>query len=506
MAGVAEFSRKLDLVLKAFNLSRGRLAHGLGIDKSVISRWVSGQTVPTDHNLSLLTELVGRHAPGFGRFDWELDVAGFAARLGITRRAAPAVAPSTVPAPGAAVPAAAEPPSIAVLPFANLSSDPEQEYFADGITEDLITALSRWRSFLVIARNSTFTYKGRSVDVRQVGRELRVRYVLEGSVRRAGDRVRITAQLVESENGAHVWADRYDGRLDDVFDLQDQICASIVGTLEPTLQRVELQRILHKRPESFSAYDFYLKALPSFHDVTRHGNDEARRLLGQAIQADPGYALAHALLGYCHQRRRQQGWGDRFADDQAAGVAAAERALALGGDDPAVLWMAGHVITALAQDRERGRALIDRSLQLNPNCAPAWGVAGWNRAYSGQGREAIEHLSRALRLSPVDPLSHYFHSGIAAGHLSREEWLPMVEAARKSVQLGPAYSSNWRFLAVGCAHAGLAEEAANAVAQMLALEPGLTVDIVSRTRTNQVEPFTKGLFLDGLRRAGLPER
>lgn len=497
MAAVADFARKLDAVLRTFNLSRGKLAQTVGIDKSVVSRWASGATMPTDHNLSLLTQAVARHKPDFARLDWDLDAAVFADRL---RREATAVASADSPTPPR------DRPSIVVLPFDSFDTDPAQAYFADGITEDVITALSKWRNFLVIARNSAFTYKGRSVDVRQVGRELGVRYVVQGSVRRAGNRVRVGAQLIDAGTAAHVWAERYDGRLDDVFALQDSLCASIVAALQPELAAAELQRIRQKRPETFDAYDFYLQALTQYYRHDREAADSARSLLEQALVHDPAYAVAHGLLACCHYKRRQQGWYTSFADEQRDGLAAAERALALAPEDPTVLRMASMVVTALAQDRDRGRALIDRSLALNPNCAQAWSVSGWNHFYSGDGQRAIDDLQRALRLSPVDPLAHSIHAGVAAGHMILRQFEPMYEAARTSLREGSRYTSNLRFFAAACAYTGRKEEAADALRRLLALEPGLTVAAVAESRSNQAVAIAGKLLHDGLRLAGLPER
>ena len=409
------------------------------------------------------------------------------------------VAPTPVPA----APALPDKPSIAVLPFSNMSGDVEQEYFADGICEDLITALSKWRWFFVIARNSSFTYKGRDVDIREVGRELGVRYVLEGSVRKAGNQVRITAQLIDALNGTHLWAERYDGVAGDVFDLQDRISASIVAAIEPQLKSAEMQRIRLKRPENLAAYDYYLQALPHFYIQTLQGNDQARRLLGSAIESDPDYAIAHALLAYCIQQRRQQGWTDSFATEQGEGLRHIERALASGADDPTVLWIAGHMFTVLAQDRERGRLLIDRSLALNVNDAQAWSISGWNHSFSGQGQQAIDHLERALRLSPRDPMAHWFHTGIAAGNMVLGRFERMAEAASVGVQLGPNDSRNWRFYAIALAYCGRAADAKAAVRRMLELEPKFTLATV-HLRVNQVEDRTRRVFLEGLRLAGVP--
>jgi TolB-like protein len=284
-----DFAQKLSVVLKAINLSRGRLAQTVGVDKSVVSRWASGVQVPSDHNLSLLTEAVARHRPGFERRDWDLDVEGFANRLD-------------------AHASSLERPSIAVLPFENISGDPEQEYFADGMVEDIITALSRFKSLFVIARNSTFTYKGKVIDVRQVGRELGVRYVLEGSVRKAGKRVRISGQLVECQTGAHLWADRFDGPLADVFDLQDQVTANVVSAVAPRLDRAEFERARRKRVDDLTAYDCFLRGLALFGLRTREALADAIRLWYRAIELDPALATPYGLIALAYWTQRNNGW------------------------------------------------------------------------------------------------------------------------------------------------------------------------------------------------------
>ena len=288
----SDFGQKLAVVLKAINLSRSRLAQIVGVDKSVVSRWASGVQIPSDHNLSLLTEAVDRHRPGFERRDWDLDAKGLANRLDVLN----------------AGPLSLEGPSIAVLPFANLSADPEQDYFADGIVEDIITALSRFKSLFVIARNSTFTYKGKAIDVRQVGRELGVRYLLEGSVRRAGQRVRISGQLVECQTGAHLWADRFDGHLSDVFDLQDQITTKVVTAVTPRLNRAEVERTRRKRVTDLTAYDCFLRGLALFASGTREAWAEAIRLWYRAIELDPALVTPYGMIALTYWMQRNNGW------------------------------------------------------------------------------------------------------------------------------------------------------------------------------------------------------
>ena len=289
----SDFAHKLGVVLKAINLSRGRLAQTVGVDKSVVSRWASGVQAPSDHNLSLLTEAVARHRPGFERRDWDRDAEGFANRL------------DALAADGSSL----ERPSIAVLPFENMSGDPEQEYFADGMVDDIITALSRSKQLFVIARNSSFTYKGKSPDVRQVGRELGVRYVLEGSVRKSGNRVRITGQLIDAATGGHIWADRFDGYLDDIFELQDQLASSVIGGISTPLLNEEMQRAKRK-VDNLQAYDYFLRGWAAARRRTEEGSTEGLALARKAIALDPDFALGHAALATFCNLRRSYGWQD----------------------------------------------------------------------------------------------------------------------------------------------------------------------------------------------------
>ena len=300
-------------------------------------------------------------------------------------------------------------PSLVVLPFQNMSGEPEQEYFADGMVEDITTALSRIRSLFVISRNSAFTYKGRAVDVRQVGRELGVRYVLEGSVRKAGSRVRITGQLVDAATGAHLWADRFDGTLEDVFDLQDQVTASVVAAIEPNLQMAEIQRAQRKPTENLRAYDLMLRAFPYIRAGTRDGLAEAACLLRRAIEIDPTYAPAIAHLAVCHWVTVSLGWMDRGNPAVAEMIQLAQAALALDGNDPEILRIAAHITALPGGDLSSGIALIDRSIGLNPNNALAIGMAGMLHAYAVTLRSAISHLDRSGRLNPHQPNRSFLH-------------------------------------------------------------------------------------------------
>ena len=314
-------------------------------------------------------------------------------------------------------PMVADKPSIAVLPFQNMSGDPEQEYFADGIVEDIITALSRFRQLFVVARNSSFTYKGRAVDVKQVGRELGVRYVLEGSVRKAANRVRITGQLIDVSNGAHLWADRFDGGIEDIFDLQDQVTASVVGAIAPKLEQAEIERARRKRSDSLDAYDLYLRALPYVNAKSLDETKLALPLLEQALAIDPDYAIAHAYAAWCHEQLFMHGGHD--ADDRSIALRHARAALASGRDDSSALAIGGFVVAMLDRDFATALSVLDQSLALNSNSALAYGFSALVRAMHDDHDRAIEHAERALRLSPFDPLRNVPQAALS-DHLFRQ--------------------------------------------------------------------------------------
>jgi TolB-like protein len=309
-------------------------------------------------------------------------------------------------ATGSSNPTLPDRPSIAILPFQNISADPEQEYFADGMADEIITALSRFPSLFVIARNSSFTYKGRAVDVKQVARELGVRYVLEGSVRRAGSRVRFTGQLIDATTGGNIWADRFDGALEDVFDLQDQVTARAVGAIEPRLQRAEIERAGRKPTESLDAYDYFLRGMASFHLFTKDSLLEAARLFVRATELDPNYASPYGMASWSGALRNSYGWMVDRESEIADAVRHARRAVAVGKDDPTALWSGGLSLAYMGKEVEAGAAYIDRALILNPNSAASWNASGWVRTYLGESVSAIEHFERAMRLNPLDPLTY----------------------------------------------------------------------------------------------------
>ncbi len=303
-----------------------------------------------------------------------------------------------------------------MLPFTNLSGDPEQEYFGDGIVEDIISGLTRFHSLFVIARNSSFIFKGKAINVRQVARELGVRYLLEGSVRKAGERIRIAGELLDSATGAHIWADHFDGALSDIFDLQDQITASVVGAIEPKLRHAEIERARRKPTESVDAYDLFLRAVALNAARKKEDNREALRLLYRAVEIDPRYAAAYALAGYCYVRQYAQCWVSPSDPAMAEGIRVARLAAEYGQDDPEALWMAGATMSIIGGDPEDGLALIDRSLALNPNSANALMASGLVRAFTGDSDAAMAPLQRSRQLSPLDPIAYGTSLGFAWAH------------------------------------------------------------------------------------------
>jgi TolB-like protein/Tfp pilus assembly protein PilF len=385
-------------------------------------------------------------------------------------------------------------PSIAVLPFANLSGDPEQEYFADGMVEEIITALSRIRWLFVIARNSSFTYKGQSVDVKQVGRELGVRYVLEGSVRKAGTQVRITGQLIDATNGTHLWADRFDGSLEDIFELQDRVAVSVAGVIEPALQVAEIARSANRPTNDLTAYDLYLRALANFPWLRKEQLLQARDLLAQAIARDPRYGLALAWAGICHFRLCFDGWAEDPVASRREAIALAEQALAIADDDAGVLANAALVLGRSGEDINTAIALIDRSLALNPSSARGWYASGFLHVHAGLYDVAIEHLERSLRLSPRGyPGAPRMALGMA--HFFSRRFDQAAEMLAMSTREG-ASATVYSILAACYAHMGRLDEARAVIERLHAIAPkALSASSVPYTNPEQRELLLSGLRL-----------
>jgi TolB-like protein len=395
-------------------------------------------------------------------------------------------------------------PSIAVLPFANLSSDPEQEYFADGVVEDITMALSRFRWLFVIARNSSFTYKGRAVDVKQVGRELGVRYVLEGSVRKAGKRVRIAGQLIDAETGAHLWADHFDGALEDMFDLQDRVTASVVGAIAPKLQRAEIKRARRKPSENLDAYDYYLRGLASAHRWARDANSEALELFCKAIELDPGLACAYGMAAWCYARRKANGWMHGRVRESAERTGLARKAVHLGTDDPVALCMGGYALAFIAHEFDDAVAFMDQGLVVNPNFALAWVLSAWLRVWRSEPDLALEHVAHAMRLSPLDPSMYGMHGAIAYAHFLADRYDMASSYAERVMRDNPTFLLANCISAASHGLAGRLEPAQIDMARALKCNPDLRAsnlrDLAPFRREQDLAKFAKGL-----RNAGLPE-
>jgi len=392
-------------------------------------------------------------------------------------------------------------PSIAVLPFANMSGDPEQDYFVDGMVEDIITGLSRIKWLFVIARNSSFAYKGRSPDIRQVGRELGVRYVLEGSVRRGAGRVRITSQLVETESGRHIWAERYDRAIDDVFALQDEITLSVVGAIEPSLRRAEIERVKRKRPEHLDAYDLVLRATPFVETAMPHGASLALPLLERALDLEPDYALAHGHAAVCHEILFMRA-GGREENRQGA-IRHARAALVHGRDDATALAEAGFVIAMVEHDRAAAREAFEAAIALNPSSAFTYIMGSVVLGWAGEGERAIEWGEQGLRLSPFDPLNFNARFGVFAGNFRQARYEDAAHAARKSVQSNPGFTIPHMCLAAALTKLGRIDEAKAAVARVLALQPAFSIG--EWCAALDPAPEIAAPFTEALRAAGLPE-
>ncbi|MEK1888985.1 MAG: winged helix-turn-helix domain-containing tetratricopeptide repeat protein [Phyllobacterium sp.] len=395
-------------------------------------------------------------------------------------------------------------PSIAALPFHNLSGDPEQEYFTDGMVEDIIAALSHIRWLFVIARNSSFTYKGRTVDVKQVGRELGVRYVLEGSVRKSANRVRITGQLIDATTGGHLWADRFEGNLDDIFQLQDQVAASVVGAIAPQLELAEIERARQKPTESLDAYDCYLRGVADVQKGTKAAVAEALPLFNKAIQLDPGFASAHGMAAWCYFWRKVNGWMTDRPQEISEGIRLAKRAVELGRNDAVALTRGGHALGHLAGDLDGGIELLDRALALNQNLAAAWFLGGYLKTWRGDHDGAIASFERAMRLSPLDPEMYRMQAGMAVSHLFAGRFDTASSWAEKSFRDLPSFLMVVAVIAASHALAGRTDEAQRAMQHLRQLDPALRIsnlkDWLPIHRQDDL-----AIFVEGLRKAGLPE-
>jgi TolB-like protein len=393
-------------------------------------------------------------------------------------------------------------PSIAVLPFQNLSGDPEQEYFADGIVEEIITALSRFRHLFVIARNSTFSYKGRAADVKEVGRALGVRYVLEGSVRKSPNQVRIAGQLIEASTSRQLWADRFDGALENIFDLQDQVTANVVGAMAPMVEQAEIKRARLKPTESLEAYDFFLRGVAKAHQQTDPAISEALQLFYKAIELDAGFGSAYGMAAYCFVLRRVFLWMTDPASEHTETARLARLAAETGWDDALALARAGHALATGVGDLDRAGAMIDRARNLNPNLAVAWYASGWLRNLLGEPETAIEHMAYAMRLSPRDPEMCRMQAGMAFALFLLARYDEALDWAQTASLQQPRYPTPIEVAAASAALAGRLDTAGIWIARLREIHPGYHVPDFKNLRPLR-RPEDLARYEDGLRKAGL---
>jgi TolB-like protein len=420
--------------------------------------------------------------------------------VGEIREEASSLADASSPKPS---PGIADKPSIAVLPFLNLGGDAEQEYFIDGVVEDIITALSRNRAFFVIARNSSFTYKGKTVDTKQVARELGVRYVLEGSVRKSGSRVRVTGQFIEAESGRHLWADRFDGEMADIFELQDQLVTSVVGAMAPQLEKAEIDRAKLNMTGDLAAYDFYLRGLASWNRWTADENAKALQLFNAAIEKDRDFSTPYGLAASCHHFAKANGWALSFDEEEIARLI--ERAADIGTDDAVALCWAGHVHAYFFHDVDRALLLIDRALDLDVNLAVAWQRSGWVRGYAGDPDGAIESLNKAIRLNPLDPRIFLTQSAMAFAHFIAGRDDEAARWAAMALRVKPNWLPALRMTIASNAMCGEADQAKRALNAYLRVDPEVTI-----AKLSEYYPFRREAdrqrLITAMRKAGVPEQ
>ena len=423
---------------------------------------------------------------------WHIRLAGVAA---------PAI-PSNSPAIQVQDLALPDKPSIVVLPFDNMSAEAGQDYLADGIVEAITAALSCIRSFFVIARSSAFTYKGRAINARDVGKELGVAYLLEGSVQKAGNRLRIIVQLIETEGGAHVWSSRFDGAIDDFFDLEDRITEQVAGALQPSIRIAEIERSRRKRPQDLGSYDYTMRAMPHVWALEEEESAKALELLEKALAIDPQYPLALSLAGWCHAQRSVYNWADDIAKSQAMARSLAERAAEMSGDDPVILSVLGAVHT-FVRNFGTARVLLERAIALDPNAAWAWSRLGWLENYSDQAERALEDFERALRLSPLDPMNFNNYAGMGAAHHVAQDYDKATALYRRALEERPHASWIYRNLASSLSGAGRVEEAKQAYAEMMRSYPDLTVSKFKQAMV--FSPAVLNRMAESLRKLGLPD-
>ncbi|QPF90196.1 winged helix-turn-helix domain-containing tetratricopeptide repeat protein [Bradyrhizobium commune] len=396
-----------------------------------------------------------------------------------------------------------EKPSVAVLPFQNLSDDPDQDYFVDGIVEDIIAGLSRSRLLFVISRNSSFTYRAKAIDIKRVGRELGVRYVLEGSLRKVGKKIRVTAQLIDATTGAHIWADKFDSDLEAIFDVQDRLTSSVIGAMSPQLERAEIERARRKPTESLQAYDYYLRSKFNIYQWTREGSDRALRMTRLAIALDPEFAVAYASGANIFGQKKGFGWIEDAAKERAESRQLAERAMQLDQDDPLVLAHAAEVYSYVLEEPETGSALAARAVALDPNLVMARLWAGWAQVYLGDHDAAIEQFSAAIRLSPIDPHLFVPQTGMAFAHFFAGQYEEGLFLATRAIQRQPNFPGAQRIRMSSLAMAGRMDEARCACDAVLRADPALRVSSIKAAPFRRHEDV--GKLSEAWRIAGVPE-
>jgi adenylate cyclase len=421
--------------------------------------------------------------------------------LRLTGEAAPAtrLSPSSIQVKDLTLP---DKPSIVVLPFDNMSAEPGQDYLADGIVEAITAALSCIRSFFVIARSSAFTYKGRATNARDIGKELGVAYLLEGSVQKAGNRLRIIVQLIETEGGAHVWSSRFDGAIDDFFDLEDRITEQVAGALQPSIRIAEIERSRRKRPQDLGSYDYTMRAMPHVWALEKEESARALELLEKALTIDPEYPLALSLAGWCHAQRSVYNWADDIGGSQTMARSFAERAAEMSGDDPVILAVLGAVHT-FVRNHGTARVLLERAVTLDPNAAWAWSRLGWLENYADRPQKAVENFERALRLSPIDPMNFNNYVGLGSAHEVAQEYDEAAALYRRALEERPNAVWIYRNLAASLSGAGRGDAAKQAFAEVMRYYPDLTVAKFKQAMV--FSPAALNRMAENLRKLGLPD-